>query len=389
MQRVLFAWEHGGNFGHIARLGALADAVSAAGYVPVWALPASHRDRPAFARRPAERFAAPRLPPVQLREPAASFGDILLSSGFGNAAALQGVVRQWLRLFEASRAEAIVLDCAPTAQLAAHIAGIAALQLSNGFDAPPADCPLFGWGRRGLMVERAHRERLAGLERSIAQAAMQFGVRANLESLLAHPTLALDCVEETDPYGPRPGACRVGPLGAPPATQASDWPQAAERAPRVFVYLREGELLRPTLQALRARGANVLCVCPDAGTDLLGSPAPGLAVVRDPVPIERVLKEADAVVGYGSTTMVCQALLAGRPQMMLPTDVEKWLVSRRAAACGAGVVVRAASQLGNAVEEVLSPSLRQGARLLAAKYAQTPWRARLHDALAAIGLHTA
>jgi hypothetical protein len=33
-----------------------------------------------------------------------------------------------------------------------------------------------------------------------------------------------------------------------------------------------------------------------------------------PVPVGEVLRSADAVVNYGSTTFACQALLAGKPE---------------------------------------------------------------------------
>ena len=39
-ERVLLAWELGGNLGHVARMLALADQIEQAGDEPVWALPA-------------------------------------------------------------------------------------------------------------------------------------------------------------------------------------------------------------------------------------------------------------------------------------------------------------------------------------------------------------
>ena len=64
-----------------------------------------------------------------------------------------------------------------------------------------------------------------------------------------------------------------------------------------------------------------------------------VTIVSGPVDLDLVLPQVDWVVNYGSTTFVCQAVLAGKPQLMLPTDAEKWLVARRVHAQGAGVAV--------------------------------------------------
>lgn len=60
--------------------------------------------------------------------------------------------------------------------------------------------------------------------------------------------------------------------------------------------------------------------------------------VNQPVDLAAVLPTCDAVINYGSTNLVCRAMMAGKPQLMLPTDIEKWLVSRRVASIGAGVM---------------------------------------------------
>jgi UDP:flavonoid glycosyltransferase YjiC (YdhE family) len=200
-------------------------------------------------------------------------------------------------------------------------------------------------------------------------------VRGSVEALFAHARLLLDCLPEADPYGPRDGASYVGPLGAPATTHAVPWPEGSADAPRVFVYLRESELLRPALGALVRLRARVICVCPDARTDLLQGDCEHVRVVREPVPVAQVLADADAVLNYGSTTMVSQTLAAGRPQLMLPVDVEKWLVARRVAECGAGLMATVPDRIPQQLAQLFEKPFARRAREISGDWSSLDRRA--------------
>ena len=59
--RILLAWEHGRNLGHISRLLAVARLVEARGGEPVWAVPAAFMQAPQLNGVPHPRLAAPRM----------------------------------------------------------------------------------------------------------------------------------------------------------------------------------------------------------------------------------------------------------------------------------------------------------------------------------------
>jgi UDP:flavonoid glycosyltransferase YjiC (YdhE family) len=387
--KVLLAWEHGRNLGHAARLRAVADTLLEAGVEPVWALPSAGL-RLAVIARPGETVhCAPALSAAAMAGPPMSYAEILLGLGFAEAPALRDAVRAWHRLFEAVKAEAIVLDYAPTAQLAAHLAALPALQVSNGFDAPPPSCPPFGVRLRGAHVDKVNAERVAELDRCIRSVAKVCDRNASLESFLSHPVRLLDCIPETDPYGPRSDARYVGPLGAPARVEEAAWPygEEARDRPRVFAYLRNGPLAWETLRSVAKAGAQVLCVWPDADPVRAVGLGPGVRLVRQPVPVAQVLHEADAVVNYGSTAMVCQSLLAGKAQLMLPIDIEKWMVASRVARMGAGVMPADSTRLSDAVQFMLSNNAGGAARQVARRYLHTDWAGEMKDAVtAALGL---
>jgi len=342
--RVLVAWEHGRNFGHVARLTAVAGWLQQAGADIVWVLPPGWADAEPFRSGPHRRMPAPRIVPggAGSQGAAQSFADVLASFGFLDAAALQAAVRRWLDLFDRLAIDRIVLDYAPAAQLAALLHGLPALQITNGFDAPPAECPLFGIGMRGPMLERRNARQMAELDRAIAAVAQALGraAGASLRELLAYPARCYDCIAETDPYGPRADGAYVGPLGQPPETASVPWPEGPAEAPKVFVYLRAEAQVDRVLAALQRLGALATVAWPGASAQALAARGrAGLRLVNRAVNLREVLPQCAAVVNYGSTTLVCQALLAGKPQVMWPADAEKWLVARRVEQVGCGVMV--------------------------------------------------
>lgn len=309
-----------------------------------------------------------------------SFADILLSFGFGDAAVLGESVRAWVRLFETVQPHSVVLDYAPAAQLAAQLLGLRVFQVSNGFDAPPAHCPVFGIALRGPYVERLNMQKLARLNVTMGQVGRDITGRPSpaLEAYFNHPTKVYDCIAHTDPYGPRKDGMYVGPLAAahPPSTavDATSWlADVADHPhdPHIFAYLRNVPQPGEWLDALCQVPARTLCVWPDVPDELLQSHCNSrVRITRQPVNMHRALAQADAVLNYGSTTTVCQTLLAGKPQLMLPMDIEKMLVAQKVEQQGAGLVWRKGrSTCVQALQQLLQTSrLATAAQAVAAQY---------------------
>jgi UDP:flavonoid glycosyltransferase YjiC (YdhE family) len=62
--------------------------------------------------------------------------------------------------------------------------------------------------------------------------------------------------------------------------------------------------------------------------------------------VSRLLPQADIVVSHGSHQMTAQALLAGKPVLLLPTQLEQFLIMRRLVRFGAGLGI--APEVSNA-----------------------------------------
>jgi hypothetical protein len=372
--RVLLAWEHGRNFGRLSRLLAVARMVEQQGGEPVWVVPRSQRDAPALLALPHRRQVAPVLEQQTFGPDfrADSFADVLLATGFDDADRLLSAVEAWADVIDALAPECVVLDYAPAAQLTSQLLALPAFQLTNGFDAPPPDCPPYAGVRTESSLGRRTAERAARVSETIATVGRRFdGPRgSSLEKILRHPRRVFECIPETDPYGPRADGLWVGPLATHRDTVDVPWPESWQRR-RVFAHLRGGPGATSLLDELQLSDAVTLCVWRDAPDEVLARYRnTSVRVLRQPLHLGRMLADADAVINQGSSALVCHALLAGKPQLVLPADFEKLKVAQRVAASGAAALWNPAEcTASEALRRLLhAPALGEAARGIAARY---------------------
>jgi UDP:flavonoid glycosyltransferase YjiC (YdhE family) len=364
--RVLIAWVHGGNLGHASRQLALAERMKRLGVELVWGVPACR-----FAHTQAVRAQGFKVLCNRQADPgplhadtsnAQSYAHQLLRFGFGDAAQLERQTRAWLDLFSRVQPDVVLLDYAPEAQFAAAISGRLAAQITNGFDAPPPDCPAYEQGATGPYLERRSAEQIEQVNATLAKVQQSLGrgvatPRVDLACMLRHPILWIDAVPESDPYAPRERSdgqiVYVGPQSLPAQYPSPLWPrpgtalsvgqhpQLIGSLSRIFAYLRgSSDAYLRVLCAASGLGGRVLCVWPDAEDAAIAFAKQfAVDVIRQPVDAQAAVAAADAVLNYGSSTLVAQALCAGKPQLMVPADTEKRWVAARVAQQGAGIVI--------------------------------------------------
>ncbi len=313
-----------------------------------------------------------RQSPLAARAPVNSFADILLTLGFHDPQEVARVVRAWMEIFDAIQPQSLVLDFAPAAQLAAHLVGLRAYQLTNGFDAPREPCPPFGIRGNTPEQQRVHAARL-GLLASVLQT-VGLGCVGRRDvcaaSFFAWPEKAFDTIHELDIHGPRASRFWLGPLGEAQQVTEVPWPHAESGGKRLFAYLRNAPGITGLLDALAAARVNTWCVWPDVADSHLQRYAnTDIRITRSPAPLDRVLSQADAVLSNGSANLVCKSLLAGKPLLLVPTDAEKTLAARAVAALGAGAIWRAEPDPATALERFLKSQTHLiAARKLAQRY---------------------
>lgn len=375
MAKILLAWELGANLGHVAPLRALARHLTSLGHQCVFAV----RDLVS-----AEEFIEPELgavlqAPVRQslgRNPVrtqVSYASLLNNSGFDEVLGLAARLRAWRELMRGCGAQLVFADHAPTALLAARTLGLPAAHLGTGFTVPPLRAPFPSF--------HADAKLPAGvLEHN--EAAVLANVNASLARIGAAPLAALQDVlgaaagyvtsyAELDHYE----TAREEPyIGVPETSHglAPPWPSGA--GPKLLVYLRPFKDFPAVLQALQQSKARVLLRVGDIAVSKLAEyQRPGLAIVEQPVDMRAAADSCDAFINYASHGVTAEMLLAGKPGLVLATNLERELVMRRGLQLGACVAPVPGNNfnLSDALRRIVEdPALRKAAEGFAARYAR-------------------
>jgi UDP:flavonoid glycosyltransferase YjiC (YdhE family) len=342
MAHIHLAWELGGGLGHAARLKMLARVLLARGHRVSLSLRDLGYTQRVLGDLPVPRYQAPVWLHHTEGMPAnhASLAEILLASGYLEVPCLAGLTAGWRALFGLLEPDLVVADHAPTALLAARTLHLPTSSLGAGFSGPPRDRPLpclRDWeGVAPQRLARAEAHLLNVVNAVLEQHGAPELVHAARVLLGDEPLL---CTwPEIDPYGRTAGDGHwLGPVGMPVGGAAPAWPPGA--GPRVFACIEHDFPGHAALlQALVDEGCRVLCYVPEVAA---GRAAPVLSPrivhASQPVALEAALNGAALCVCHAGEGTVVQALLAGVPVLMLPMQLEQFLVARRVESWGGGI----------------------------------------------------
>ena len=154
------------------------------------------------------------------------------------------------------------------------------------------------------------------------------------------------------------------------------WPPGI--GPRVFGYLRsEIRHAESVLSALGHAGYPSLVVFPDISDDMRAKHHyANLRISSEPIETSRVLDEADLAITYGGHGLTAAFLLAGKPLLLLPGQLEQYLLARRIEEIGAGLLVdpeQPATDLPFKLQRLaVDPLFAANAQAFARKYAAFP-----------------
>ena len=386
----VFAWEFGGGLGHAARIKPLAQELLRRGHRVRLIL----RDLAGVAEvlkdLSVPKLQAPvfQLQTMGLLQPQVSLAEILLGNGYLQAGHLGAQIDGWLSAFECCGATAVIADYAPSAVLAARIAGLPSATVGIGFYMPPEikPIPTFRDWEPIPPARIAHAE--AQVLTSVNQVLAAHG-RDPPDALwqLYSGDRPLLCTwpefdhysRQSLPNNPHAEQTWWGPTFLPNAGQGSaeakpDWPVGS--GPRVFAYLKAGHPDHALwLQALVEKGCRVLCYLPEVAT---GMPQPvrsaAIHYAMRPLNISALMPSCDLIVCHAGEATLTQGLLAGVPLLLLPMQPEQFLMARSVTR-STGAAINAAehprpSPMKALLAQLLdTPLMREKARAFAARYA--------------------
>ena len=336
MARIEFAWELGAGTGHVTTLLPVAAAMKARGHEVRFFLRDLSSGADLEGAKDIPREGAPIWTGPATVEAPLNLGEILLNFGYHDPPQHKALVDAWRERLQGSHA--VVANVAPAAHLAARTLGIPSFEVSQGFHAPPPampSAPLKHW-------EPAPRQRLEASDRRVLEVinTVLSGYGAQGLSTLGElfeGRLMLLTYPEFDIYPERGPSDYYGITDSGEGKAAPGWPKGT--GARLFAYLYSyfGGL-DPLLAAIAARAQPALVFCRGLDPKLHDKYRDSsIRFAAEPMAVSRVLPEADMVICHASHQMTAQALLAGKPVLLLPTQLEQFLIMRRLVRFGAGL----------------------------------------------------
>jgi UDP:flavonoid glycosyltransferase YjiC (YdhE family) len=376
MSRIALVWELGTSYGHVSTLLLFARRLRQRGHEVALVLRELHNTRGILEDGLPILQAPVWLPQMAgLPEPPLNYSEILMRYGYFNADGLAGLVGAWRSLFALHGSDAIVADHSPTALLAARSMGLAAATLGTGFYCPPRQTPMPNM-RAWLSVPQQRLENSDALvlnNMNTVLAAHKTGPLANVGELFGIKENFICTFAELDHYPQREPVKYWGASWSTGAGQEVSWPDGQDKC--VFVYLEPHSRDFPrVMEVIAARGLRAIICAPGISEDMRRRyESPRAVISANLFRLDRLLAECDLFIGYAGHGMTAAMLMAGVPLLLLPTQLERFLLATRVAEMGAGIAVNPDAPPPDypaLIRMMLDvPGYREQARLFAKRYA--------------------
>ena len=337
MAHIMVGYELGGGHGHLYRLLPPVRALEARGHRVTLFLRNIRENATMLAGENRAILPVPDLvaniPGHQNLAPLSTYLDIMCIAGFYDRQTLNIGVRTWNTLLDQAKPDLVIADHSPVLMLACF-GRYPVVQVADGFTLPPAQGSQFPIFRRDgkPQVDPSHVLRV--------MRAVQRDNGLPMPETVTEPFRTdgrLVCsLPELDPY---PNMRRDPVIG--PVLGLQDPQPMPEGPPRFFAYLDlVHETTWPLLQGLKASPMSgevfVKGITDEVARALQ---RPGLTVHREFQPLDQILSRASFVMHHGSNGTCCAALSAGRPQVLVPTQMESRLMADAVVARGCGKII--------------------------------------------------
>lgn len=276
-------------------------------------------------------------------KPLESMSGILETHGFRDAEQLSTYLSAWRDLFCLTRSDFVFASYAPISLLAARAVNLPTALGGNAFEIPPP-CEVSPSFRPWLNTPTAE---LSKRDLSVMSTVKRVMKDSNLRletisDIFESPLQWMWTFPELDPYGAIRQCGRAGPIYCGPVVASSDgeapvFPSVFDQC--VFGYLR---MSLPRLELLARRleqvEASFLIVVPGAdATSIASLGRRNVRIVSSRVNLSLALKRCHAVLNYASHGTVCESLLAGRPLVLVPEQMEGVTIAGSVSSLGAAL----------------------------------------------------
>lgn len=347
MSRVLFAFELGGNYGHLVPAFGVIKELSDKGHtvhVAVTDLSLARKlaiEKYATLHQSPERKFIGHSNKTNTTHFTHNFSEVLMRAGWSDVHHLVSLVNDWHYLFNSNQIDRVIADFAPTAILAAHLKQIKYLSIGVGWTIPAKDNYL-RFMKEHLDEDTVKIDYESKINSTLAQLTKYYTTnKFSLQELFQDKYL-ITTYPELDSSKCRIG-CHVGPIVLNEnifKETATNW---STNNKKVFVYVRSRiHGFHHLLTALVKCDVEIICCIPDISSQeaqMLKNN--NILVFTEPVNLpEDFLTQADLVISYGGQNLTNQALGLGIPLLCLSLHQESQITCQRVEELGVGIFLK-------------------------------------------------
>lgn len=324
-RHLLYCWELGQGYGHVLNFRRLAVKLLEHGWKVSCIVSNVTTARQMLPEIP-DIVPAPATEKKHRFNPTRNLAEILYNNGYHDVTEIGRRVGVWQQQLQQFQPDLVLLDHAPTALIATLISGIPHAILGTGFFLPPDVTPLPDLQADPRPASDAEFLLLSSINQLMRQAGLiEF---SRFSQLFYQAKEHFLCTfAEFDHYRCRPAADYWGSAFDIEQGVRPKWPVVAQQ--RIFAYLHaDYPAIEPLLTELNLLHASVL-VHVGGQHRLQPLQFPNLIWSQEPVKMAEVATQADFVICHAGHGTLSAMLLAGRPLLLLPKQLEQLVLSVR------------------------------------------------------------
>lgn len=328
MKHLVFCWEFGEGYGHVAGFKKIAEELKRSGVKVSWIL--RHLDYAHIVRASEDDlvFQAPHTRSSNVNhESTLSYSHMLSFLGYANPPLLLNLVSAWRQLLILLDADMIVADHAPSALIAAKTLRLKRTMIGTGFFSPPRldVLPQFA------VFPAQQEQKLKAFDQEFVKSVNHCLTHFDVEPIQkAADIFSVDedflCTfAELDHYPNRPNAQY---WGARFSNDMGEQVRFKTNKFRIFVYMHErSKQYQNVMSSLANINAEVIAHIPKIELVQANQSYPSIQFCENPANMASVFEQANLVVCNGGHGTVAATLLAGVKVLMVPMQLEQLMLS--------------------------------------------------------------
>lgn len=354
MKKILFVSELGAGLGHVAPLRAVADQIlaqqsGAEQYECIFSVKDCVGAHQAFTDLAFPILPAPESEPSQTAiTRTSSYSEVLEQIGYLKKDRLTSILSAWDDVLTLLKPDLIVADHSPSLCLAAR-GRIPVALIGSAHTMPPVNMPRYPSLRAGVAPAQYQEAMLRNINTVLAGRGQP--TLAALPELLNTEKRFVFSLPQADPYAGLRNEELLGSYNE--GLRRTDLPDE----PHLFLYAGAvPEYLDPIIQAVSQTKAKISAYLGNTNTAAAQFlKLRGGHIYAKPPELSEVLPTVTAVMSHGGAGLSQAAMIAGRPQLIVPIHFESEATAGRLEGLGVGKGIRSANvdDLKNAISAIM------------------------------------